>query len=87
LSDERVVVDDDYELPYLYWILKLHKTPYKQIYIAGYQKCTGTTKPLSIVLTKILTAVKDRLQMYYNPLYMPEVGLIICGFSKIQKDY
>jgi hypothetical protein len=22
-------VDDDYELPYLYWIPKLHKTPYK----------------------------------------------------------
>jgi hypothetical protein len=22
-------VDDDYELPYLHWIPKLHKTPYK----------------------------------------------------------
>jgi hypothetical protein len=27
--------DDDYELPYLYWIPKLHKTPYKQRSIAG----------------------------------------------------
>jgi hypothetical protein len=28
-------VDDDYELPYLYWISKLHKTPCKQRCIAG----------------------------------------------------
>jgi hypothetical protein len=28
-------VDNDYELPYLYWIPKPHKTPYKERYIAG----------------------------------------------------
>jgi hypothetical protein len=28
-------VDDDYKLSYLYWILKLHKTSYKQRFIAG----------------------------------------------------
>jgi hypothetical protein len=31
-------VDDDSELPYLYWIPKLHKTAYKQIFIAGSKK-------------------------------------------------
>jgi hypothetical protein len=30
--------DDDYELSYFYWIPKLHKTPYKQRYIAGSKK-------------------------------------------------
>jgi hypothetical protein len=38
-------------LPYLYWIPKLHKTPYKERYIAGSSTCS--TKDLSIHLTKI----------------------------------
>jgi hypothetical protein len=59
--------DDDYELPYLYWIPKLHKTPYKQRFIAGSKKFY--TKPLSILLTKILTAVKERLHMYCATVY------------------
>jgi hypothetical protein len=41
--------------------------PYKQRYIAGSKKCS--TKPLSILLTKILTAVKERLQMYCATVY------------------
>ena len=39
------------DLPYLYWIPKLHKTPYKEKYIAGSSTCS--TKELSIHLTKI----------------------------------
>ena len=35
---------EEYELPYLYWIPKLHKNPYKQRYIAGSSKCS--TKPV-----------------------------------------
>ena len=34
------------DLPYLYWIPKLHKTPYKERYIAGSSTCS--TKELSI---------------------------------------
>jgi hypothetical protein len=41
------------DLPYLYWIPKLHKTPYKERYIAGSSTCS--TKELSIHLTKILS--------------------------------
>ena len=59
--------DTDFELPYLYWIPKLHKNPYKQRYIAGSSKCS--TKPLSILLTKILTAVKEKLQQYCTVAY------------------
>jgi hypothetical protein len=44
------------DLPYLYWIPKLHKTPYKERYIAG--SSTFSTKELSIHLAKILSAVK-----------------------------
>ena len=44
-------------LPYLYWIPKLHKTPYKERYIAGSSNCS--TKELSIHLTKIMSAVKE----------------------------
>ena len=42
------------DLPYLYWIPKLHKTPYKEMYIAGSSTCS--MKELSIHLTKILSA-------------------------------
>ena len=48
--------DNDKRLPYLYWTPKLHKSPMKHRFIAGSSKCT--TKPLSSLLTKILT-VKD----------------------------
>ena len=54
--------DEDLDLPLLHWIPKLHKCPYKQRYIAGSAKCS--TKPLSKLLTSILSAVKDGLQSY-----------------------
>ena len=38
---------NEFDLPYLYWIPKLHKSPYKQRYIAGSSKCS--TKPLSLL--------------------------------------
>ena len=42
--------DDDLDLPYIYWIAKMHKNPYKYRFIAGSSKCS--TKPLSILLTQ-----------------------------------
>ena len=54
----------DLNLPSLYWISKLHKTPYKCRFIAGSAKCT--TKGLSIILTSLLTAIKEGLQKYCN---------------------
>ena len=58
---------DNLDLPSLYWIPKLHKNPYKQRFIAGSSKCS--TKPLSIHLTNILTAIKAQLQMYCETAY------------------
>ena len=55
------------DLPYLYWIPKLHKNPYKERYIAGSSSCS--TKELSIHLTKILSAVKDGQQACCNTTY------------------
>ena len=57
---------EDIDLPKLYWIPKLHKNPYKQRYIAGSAKCS--TKPLSQIQTRILTAVKG-LQKYCDTAY------------------
>ena len=51
--------EEEIGLPKLYWIPKFHKIPYKQRYIAGSAKCS--TKPLSQILTRILTAVKEGL--------------------------
>ena len=58
---------DELDLPALYWIPKLHKCPYKQRYIAGSYKCS--TKPLSKLLTRILSAIKEGLQRYCETTY------------------
>ena len=55
------------DLPYLYWIPKLHKNPYKERYIAGSSSCS--TKEMSIHLTKILSAVKDGQQACCDTIY------------------
>ena len=60
--------DDDIDLPSLYWIPKLHKYPYKQRFIAGSSSCS--TKPLSKLLTSILTTVKEGLKKYCNSIYL-----------------
>ena len=59
--------ESDLELPYLFWIPKMHKTPYKHRFIAGSSKCS--TKPLSILLTKLLTEIKHGLQKYCSTAY------------------
>jgi hypothetical protein len=45
------------DLPYLYWIPKLHKALCKERYIAGLSTCS--TKELSIHLTNNMSAVKE----------------------------
>ena len=61
------VKEVDLDLPSLYWIPKLHKNPYKERYIAGSSNCS--TKPLSVLLTKILTVIKGGLQSYCEKVY------------------
>ena len=46
----------------IYWIPKVNKNPYKHRFIAGSSKCS--TKPLSILLTKLLSSIKQGLQKY-----------------------
>ena len=45
----------------------MHKNPYKHRFIAGSSKCS--TKPLSILLTKLLTHIKQSLQKYCETSY------------------
>ena len=50
-------IEDAEDLPFLYWIPKMHKKPYsKQRYIAASARCS--TKPLSAVLTKCFTLIE-----------------------------
>ena len=51
----------------MYWLPKLHKSPYKQRYIAGSSKCS--TKQISILLTKILTVIKEGLETYSDTAF------------------
>ena len=55
-------VDEELDLPYIYWIPKMHKNPYKHRFIAGSSKCS--TKPLSILLTILITHIKQGLWKY-----------------------
>ena len=59
--------DEELDLPYIYWIPKMHKNPYTHRFIAGSSKCS--TKPLSILLTKLLTHIKQGLQKYCETAY------------------
>jgi hypothetical protein len=74
---------DKNELSYLFWILKLHKNPYKQRYIAGSNKCS--TKPFSLLFTKILTVVKEKLQTYCATTYVRS-GVNQMHILKISKE-
>ena len=58
------ISEEEQNLPYLYWTPKLHKSPYKDRFIAGSIKCT--TKDLSCLLTKVLSTIKDGLVKYCN---------------------
>ena len=54
-------------LPTLYWLPKLHKRPYKALFIANSSSCTTTV--LSKLLTSCLTAVKKHWIRYYDTVY------------------
>ena len=80
LRDRKTCVnpkDTDQDLSSLYWIPKLHKNPYKERYIAGSSKCS--TKPLSKVLTAILTEVKKDFRNIPTR-HIQEVVLNRCGY-------
>ena len=51
----------------MYWIPKLHKSPYKARFIANSSACTTTN--LSKLLTSCLSAVKDHVIKYCEKLY------------------
>ena len=55
-------------LPYLYWIPKMHKKPItKQRYIAASGSCT--TKPISQMLTKVLSLIDKNLKIYSSRIF------------------
>ena len=56
--------EEDQNLPYLYWMPKLHKSPYKHRFIAGSSKCM--TKDLPCLLNKVPSTIKDGLVRYCN---------------------
>ena len=59
--------NEELDLPYIYWIPKMRKDPYKHTFIAGSSKCS--TKTLSILFTKLLTHSKQGLQKYCETAY------------------
>jgi hypothetical protein len=72
-----VHVVDDYELPYLYWIPKLHKTPYKDTMLVP-----KMFYEISVITPHKNTNCREEEASRAEPQYMPEMGLIKCGFSK-----
>ena len=59
--------NEELDLPYIYWIPKRNKNPYKHRFIVGSSK--WSTKPFSILLTKLLTHIKQCLQKYCETAY------------------
>ena len=59
--------EENCELSTLYWIPKFQKSQYLDRYIPGCSTCS--TKELSIIMTKILHAVKRGLLSYCDKVY------------------
>ena len=59
--------EDNLKLPKLFWLPKLHKSPYKFRFIAGARKCT--TKQLSLKVNKGLSVIRDQFKIYCNAIY------------------
>ena len=51
----------------MYWIPKLHKTPFKARFIANSSSCTTTQR--SILLTSCLTKIKEHVKLYCDKAY------------------
>ena len=58
---------EELDLLYIYCIPKMHKNPYQHRLIAGLSKCS--TIPLSILLTKLLTHIKQGLRKNCETAY------------------
>ena len=71
-------------LPTMYWLLKLHKRPYKARFIANSSSCTTTE--FSKLLTSCLTAVKNQAIRYCEKVY-ERSGKICFGQLKILVRY
>ena len=60
------VNENDKVIPKLFWIPKLHKTPFKSRFIAGASKCSS--KKLSILVNKALKVVREQFQKYCSAI-------------------
>lgn len=58
------ITKDDLVLPRLFAAVKMHKSPYKMRYIAGARN--SSTKPVAVLLTRILAHIKEHFQKYCN---------------------
>ena len=57
----------DHTLPTMYWVPKLHKTPYKHRFISASSNCSTTN--LSVHLTSALTCIKELVIKYCDKTY------------------
>ena len=76
--------EDELDLPYIYWIPKMHKHPYKHLFIGDSARCS--TKPLSILLTKLLTHIKQGFRSTAKQPIL-EVGESDVDPQKMQRSY
>ena len=74
--------DEELDRPSLYWIRKLHNCPFKQRHVVGSAKCS--TKPLSKLLSCILSAVKIASELLAT-LATLRVVWVRCGFWRTLK--
>ena len=61
------VLPKDNTLPTMYWVPKLHKTPYKHRFISASSNCSTTN--LSIHLTSAFTCIKELVIKYCDKTY------------------
>ena len=70
--------DEELELPYIYWIPKMHKNPYKHRFIAGSSKCS--TKPLYPCYSQNCLHILSKIFRSTAKHPIQVAGSIICGY-------
>ena len=75
------------KFPSFYWTPKLHKTPHNHRFIAS--SFDYTTKPVSVLLTRILSAIKGKLSnlssVIYSRIGINEMWILKNGSELVQK--
>ena len=68
ITTQLKAASDNMKVPLMYWLPKLHKTPYKSWFISASSKCSTTN--VSILSTTALTTIKTLIVNFIYQVFL-----------------